>query len=81
MGIASNKFLAKVASDLEKPDGFVIIPDEGCQEILDPLPVSRIWGIGKVTQKALKSTLIISPYTGHKNLVSILLRSTHLAVA
>ena len=56
VGIASNKFLAKLASDLEKPDGFVIIDDDKRQEILDPLPVSRIWGVGTVTQKALKAT-------------------------
>jgi DNA polymerase-4 len=55
VGIASNKFLAKLASDLDKPDGFVMIPDEDRQKILDPLPVSRIWGIGKVTEKALAS--------------------------
>jgi len=55
VGIASNKFLAKLASDLDKPDGFVIIADENRQEILDPLPVSRIWGIGKVTGKTLTS--------------------------
>jgi len=55
VGIASNKFLAKLASDLDKPDGFVHIRDEKRQEILDPLPVSRIWGIGKVTGKTLTS--------------------------
>ena len=55
VGIAPNKFLAKLASDLEKPDGFVIITQKNKQQILDPLPVSRIWGIGKVTEKALKS--------------------------
>ena len=55
VGIASNKFLAKVASDLDKPDGFVIITEENKQQILDPLPVSRIWGVGKVTEKALIS--------------------------
>ena len=55
VGIAPNKFLAKLASDLDKPDGFVIITEENKQQILDPLPVSRIWGIGKVTEKALKS--------------------------
>lgn len=54
VGIASNKFLAKLASDLDKPDGFVIIAEEEKQQVLDPLPVGRIWGIGKVTQKALK---------------------------
>ena len=55
VGIAPNKFLAKLASDLNKPDGFVIITEENKQQILDPLPVSRIWGVGKVTEKALKS--------------------------
>ena len=54
VGIASNKFLAKLASDLDKPDGFVMIDDERRQEVLDPLPVSRIWGIGKVTAKSLE---------------------------
>jgi DNA polymerase-4 len=55
VGIATNKFLAKLASDLDKPDGFVVITKENKQQILDPLPVSRIWGVGKVTEKALKS--------------------------
>lgn len=53
VGIAPNKFLAKLGSDLDKPDGFVIITEENKQQILDPLPVSKIWGIGKVTNKAL----------------------------
>ncbi len=55
VGLASNKFLAKLASDLEKPDGFVTVDDDRRQAILDPLPVSRIWGVGAVTQKALKA--------------------------
>ena len=55
VGIAPNKFLAKLASDLDKPDGFVVITEENKQQILNPLPVSRIWGVGKVTEKALKS--------------------------
>jgi DNA polymerase-4 len=55
VGIAPNKFLAKLASDLDKPDGFVVITEENKQQILDPLEVSRIWGVGKVTEKALKS--------------------------
>ncbi len=53
VGIAPNKFLAKLASDLDKPDGFVVITEDNKQKILDPLPVSKIWGIGKVTNDAL----------------------------
>lgn len=47
VGIAPNKFLAKLASDLEKPDGLVIITPEAVRQVLDPLPVSRIWGVGR----------------------------------
>ena len=54
VGVAPNKFLAKVASDLDKPDGFVVITEENKQQVLDPLPVRRIWGIGKVTQQVLE---------------------------
>ena len=53
-GIAPNKFLAKLASDLKKPDGFMVITEQNKQQILDPLPVSKIWGIGKTTNKALE---------------------------
>ena len=53
VGIAPNKFLAKLASDLEKPDGLVIIRQEDIQRILWPLPISRIWGVGKKTEERL----------------------------
>ena len=66
VGIAPNKFLAKIASDLDKPDGFVIITEENKKQILDPLPVSRIWGVGKVTEKALKSRGIKTIITGFR---------------
>ncbi len=53
-GIGPNKFLAKLASDLQKPDGLVWIPYGKEQELLAPLPVSRLWGVGKVTEEALQ---------------------------
>jgi DNA polymerase-4 len=55
VGVAPNKFLAKLASDLRKPDGFVVITEQDKQEILDPLSVGKIWGVGKVTEQALRS--------------------------
>lgn len=48
-GVAPNKFLAKVASDWEKPDGLTVVDPQRVQEFLDPLPIDRIWGVGKVT--------------------------------
>lgn len=47
IGIACNKFLAKMASDERKPGGVTRIRDEGVQAYLDPLPVGRLWGVGK----------------------------------
>ena len=52
VGAAPNKFLAKVASDLEKPDGFVVVDSQRVQEFLDPLPVGRLWGVGRVAGEA-----------------------------
>src|SRR5207249_809599 len=49
-----NKFLAKLASDLGKPDGFVVIAPERVREILDPLPITRIWGVGAKAEKRLR---------------------------
>ena len=53
VGVAPNKFLAKIASDLDKPDGFLVVNPDHVQDFLDPLPVSRLWGVGKVSQKTL----------------------------
>lgn len=53
VGIAPNKFLAKMASDMNKPDGLCIIPYGRERGILAPLPVRRLWGVGSVTEKKL----------------------------
>ena len=53
VGIAPNKFLAKMASDMKKPDGLCIIPYGKEKGILRPLPVRRLWGVGKVTEEKL----------------------------
>ncbi len=52
-GVAPSKFVAKVASDMEKPDGLTIVPADKARAFLDPLPIKKMWGVGKVTQKAL----------------------------
>jgi len=56
VGIAENKFLAKIAANLGKPDGFYIIPSKDIKKILYPLPVSSLWGIGKKTEELLKKS-------------------------
>ena len=58
VGVAPNKFLAKLASDLEKPDGLTIIRAEDVDRVLPPLPVTRIWGIGPKTAKRLEERCI-----------------------
>ena len=54
VGVASNKFLAKIASDIGKPDGFVVVEPGREQEFLDPLPVERLWGVGKQGSKVFE---------------------------
>jgi DNA polymerase-4 len=53
VGVAPNKFLAKLASDLKKPDGLMIIKADEIEQTLSPLSISRIWGIGPKTTKRL----------------------------
>jgi len=55
VGVAPNKFLAKVASELEKPDGLVVVEPGREALFLAPLPVSRLWGVGKVTGAVLET--------------------------
>jgi len=53
VGIARTKFLAKVASGVAKPDGLLLVPPDGELEFLHPLPVERLWGVGRVTAEKL----------------------------
>ncbi|MDQ4024180.1 MAG: DNA polymerase IV [Actinomycetota bacterium] len=54
VGVAPNKFLAKLASTQAKPDGLLVIPAEGVQDFLRPLPVGALWGVGAQTEDALR---------------------------
>ena len=55
IGVAPSKFLAKLASDLDKPDGFRVIQRDEVRTVLDPLPVSKIFGVGPRTAKRLEA--------------------------
>ena len=54
VGVARTKFLAKVASGVAKPDGLLVVPVDDELGFLHPLPVERLWGVGKVTSKKLR---------------------------
>lgn len=53
VGVASSKYVAKVASDLDKPDGLTVVPVGGEAAFLAPLPIQRLWGAGKVMRRRL----------------------------
>jgi DNA polymerase-4 len=55
VGVARTKYLAKVASAVSKPDGLLVVAPESELEFLHPLPVERLWGVGKVTSSKLRS--------------------------
>jgi DNA polymerase-4 len=52
-GIAPSKFVAKIASDMDKPDGLTIVRPDRVREFLNPLPIEKMWGVGKAIQRAL----------------------------
>jgi DNA polymerase-4 len=54
VGVARNKFVAKVASDLNKPDGLVVVAAGREREFLSPLPIGRLWGVGQKTEAYLR---------------------------
>ncbi|HIJ90619.1 MAG: DNA polymerase IV [Desulfobulbaceae bacterium] len=52
-GVGTSKLVAKIASDLNKPDGLTIVPPGQEKPFLAPLPIGRLWGVGRATQQAL----------------------------
>lgn len=54
VGVATTKLVAKIASDLEKPDGLVVVPPGDEAAFLAPLPIARLWGVGPQTANALR---------------------------
>src|SRR4030042_2366273 len=59
-GVAPSKFVAKIASDMNKPDGLTVVPPDKVSDFLDPLPINKMWGVGKVTQNALRLLHILT---------------------
>ena len=54
-GIGPCKLVAKIASDMRKPDGLVVVEAERVESFLAPLPVGRLWGVGPVTERRIKA--------------------------
>jgi DNA polymerase-4 len=79
VGIASTKFLAKVASAVAKPDGLQLVPPGGELDFLHPLPVERLWGVGPVTSRKLHAlgieTVAEVARLGERSLASLLGRA------
>jgi DNA polymerase IV len=80
VGVASTKFLAKVASAVAKPDGLLVVPAGGELAFLHPLEVERLWGVGPVTARKLRErgieTVEQVAEAGERELVSILGRAS-----
>ncbi len=55
VGVAPTKFVAKIASDIDKPDGLRVVAADAVLAFLHPLPVARLWGVGEVTQDKLRA--------------------------
>jgi DNA polymerase-4 len=76
VGVARTKFLAKVASGVAKPDGLLVVPPEGELSFLHPLPIERLWGVGRVTAQKLHERGITTvgevARLGSSTLVSVL---------
>jgi DNA polymerase-4 len=79
VGVARTKFLAKVASGVAKPDGLLVVPPDRELAFLHPLAVERLWGVGPVTSRKLRSRGIVTvgqvAQLGEEALVSLLGRA------
>ena len=79
VGVATTKFLAKVASAVAKPDGLLVVPPGGELDFLHPLPVERLWGVGQVTGRKLRERGLVTvgevAHLAEPTLVSILGRA------
>ena len=60
VGVAGTKLVAKIASDLRKPDGLVVVPPGDEAAFLAPLPISRLWGVGPSTAAALRDFGVVT---------------------
>ena len=60
VGMAHNKYLAKLASDMQKPNGFVVVDPAEVHSFLDPMPIKRMWGIGVKTAPKLRAAGILT---------------------
>jgi nucleotidyltransferase/DNA polymerase involved in DNA repair len=60
VGVAPNKFLAKIASDMDKPDGLTVFPLEDVAKRLWPMPIRRLWGVGPRTGERLERVSILT---------------------
>jgi DNA polymerase-4 len=61
-GVSVNKFLAKIASDYKKPNGFFVIPPEEAESFVERLPIGQFFGVGKVTVKKMYENQIFTGY-------------------
>lgn len=72
VGVASNKYIAKIASGLSKPDGLHIVPFGQEESFMLSLPLSKVWGVGTKTQEKLKNAGFLSVKDVHKSSLQLL---------
>jgi DNA polymerase-4 len=73
-GVSVNKFLAKIASDYNKPDGLFVIPPENAEKFVESLKIERFFGVGKVTAKKMHDNGIFTGYDLKQHSENLLVR-------